>query len=98
MAYPVAAGHAARALQLPLEPTATLYLQAFAANVVSAGVRLIPLGHTEGQRILAALLPLAARVAAAAIAAPPDALGGIAVAADLAAMRHETQYSRLYRS
>ena len=98
MAYPVAAGHAARLLGLPPGPTATLYLQAFAANLVSAGVRLVPLGQTEGQRLVAELLPLVARVAAEALAAPLDAIGGIAQRADLAAMRHETQYSRLYRS
>jgi urease accessory protein len=97
-AYPVAVGAAARRLGLPLLPTATLYLQAFAANIVSAGVRLVPLGQTDGQRITAGLLPLAARVAAAAVAAPPESIGGVSLGADLAAMLHETQYTRLYRS
>ena len=60
MPYPVAVGHAARLLGLPAPETATLYVQAFAASIVSAGVRLIPVGQTEGQRITAALLPLAA--------------------------------------
>ena len=98
MPYPVAVGRAARQLGLPLAPTATLFLQAFAANIVSAGVRLIPLGQTDGQRITASLLPLAAQVAAAALDAPPETLGGIALGSDLAAMLHETQYTRLYRS
>jgi urease accessory protein len=98
MPYPVAVGVAAHALGLPLAPTATLFLQAFAANIVSAGVRLIPLGQTDGQRITATLLPLTAEVAAAALAAPPEAIGGIALGADLASMLHETQYTRLYRS
>lgn len=97
-AYPVAVGVAARRLGLPLAATATLYLQGFAANLVSAGVRLVPLGQTEGQRILARLIPIAAAVSEAALAAPEDAVGGIALAADLAAMQHETQYTRLYRS
>jgi urease accessory protein len=97
-AYPVAVGVAARRLGLPLAATATLFVQGFAANLVSAGVRLVPLGQTEGQRILAGLMPLAARVAEAALSAPGEAVGGIALAADLAAMRHETQYTRLYRS
>ena len=60
MPYPVAVGHAARLLGLPARETATLFLQAFAASIVSAGVRLVPVGQTEGQRITAALLPLAA--------------------------------------
>jgi urease accessory protein len=97
-AYPVAVGAAARALGLPLRPTLSHYVQAFAANVVSAGVRLIPLGQTDGQRLTAELVPLAAQVAAEADAADPDDLGGSAFRADLAAMRHETQYTRLYRS
>lgn len=98
MPYPVAVGAAARHLGLPRRETATLFVQAFAANIVSAGVRLIPLGQTDGQRIIAEMLPLVAAVADAALASPLQAVGGSAVGADLAAMLHETQYSRLYRS
>ncbi len=98
MAYPVAVGRAARLLDLPLSPTLTLFVQSFAANIVSAGVRLIPLGQTDGQRITAALMPLCAAVAAEAECADLDDLGGVALQADLAAMLHETQYTRLYRS
>ena len=98
MAYPVAVGRAARLLGLPLAATATLYLQAFAASVVSAGVRLVPLGQTEGQAITRALLPLVARVAEAALDTTLEEIGGMALAADLAAMRHETQTTRLYRT
>ncbi|MEM1314754.1 MAG: urease accessory UreF family protein, partial [Pseudomonadota bacterium] len=56
-AYPVALGRAARAAGLPLSPLARLFLQGFAANLVTAGQRLIPIGETDGQRVLAALLP-----------------------------------------
>jgi len=98
MAYPVAVGHAARALELPLALTATLYLQAFAANIVSAGVRLVPLGQTDGQRITSELMPLCASTAAGALEASLEEIGGIAFRSDLAAMYHETQYTRLYRS
>lgn len=98
MAYPVAVGRAARLIDLPLGLTLTLFVQAFAANVVSAGVRLIPLGQTDGQRLTAELAPLAARVAAEAQAAGPDDIGGIAFRSDLAAMLHETQRTRLFRS
>jgi urease accessory protein len=96
--YPVAVGRAAAAHGLPLPETAFLYLHAFAANLVSAGVRLIPLGQTDGQRALAALMPVARAVAAEAITAPLDAIGGCALRADIAAMKHETQYTRLFRS
>ena len=96
--YPVAVGRAAALVGLPLEATVTHFLQAFAAAIVSAGVRLVPIGQTDGQRITAALLPVAAEVAAATRHASLDDLGGAALAADLASMLHETQYSRLYRS
>ena len=71
---------------------------AAAANLISAGVRLIPLGQTDGQRVLAALEPVVAEAAARAMTTPLDDIGGAAFRADLAAMRHETQYTRLFRS
>lgn len=96
--YPVAFGRAARLMELPLALSVTLFLQAFAATVVSAGVRLVPVGQTDGQRITARLAPLAARIAAETEGAGLDDLGGCAVLADMAAMLHETQATRLYRS
>lgn len=96
--YPLAVGRAAARRQIPLEPTATLYLHAFAANLVGAGVRLVPLGQTEGQRVLAELEPLCRAVAADALSATLDDIGGCALAADIASMRHETQTVRLFRS
>lgn len=97
-AYPVAAGRAAAAHGLPLEDAAAAYLLAFAANLVSAGVRLIPIGQTDGQRVLAGLAPLCRRIAQEAIVAPLDALGSAALGAEIASMRHETQPIRLFRS
>ena len=73
-------------------------MTALTANWISAGVRLIPLGQTDGQRVLAALEPVVAGAAARAMATPLDEIGGAAFRADLAAMRHETQYTRLFRS
>lgn len=96
--YPVALGRAAARHGVALETTAALYLQAFASNLVSAGVRLVPLGQTDGQRVLAALGPLIRAVAADAIEAPLDALGTACFLGDIAAMRHETQDVRLFRS
>ncbi|MCB1341609.1 MAG: urease accessory protein UreF [Pseudooceanicola sp.] len=98
LAYPVAVGAAARALDLPLEPTARMYLHAFAAALTSAAVRAIPLGQTEGQAIVHALSPLVDRLCRDDLHAPLDALGGAVFAADIAAMNHETQYSRMFRS
>lgn len=98
MPYPVAVGCAARRLALPLDLVLTLFVQAFAANIVSAGVRLIPLGQTDGQRITAALMPRIAAIATIAETASLDDLGGVSLMADIASMHHETQYTRLYRT
>jgi urease accessory protein len=74
------------------------YLQAFAANLVSAGLRLGLIGQTDGQRILAALEPEIAAAATAAITREPADFGSATFAVDLASMAHETQYTRLFRS
>ena len=98
VAYPIAVGAAAAVHGLPLVETAQAFAQAFAANLVSAGVRLIPLGQSDGLRVLARLEPLIPRVVAAALASSLDDIGGAAIAADIASMRHETQHTRLFRS
>ena len=74
------------------------FLHGFAANLVSAGVRLVPLGQTDGQRAIARLDPVLHRVASDALAADPADLGSRAPLVDWAAMSHETQYTRLFRS
>ena len=96
--YPVAVGQVVRALDLPLADALRLYLQAFAANIAGACVRLIPLGQTDGQRITAALAPLCAALAPRAIAAAPDDLGGFVPMADIQSQRHGALYSRIFRS
>ena len=97
-AYPVAVGQAAARHAFPIEPTTFLFLHAFAANLVSAAVRLCPLGQTDGQRVLAAPLPICRRVALEAMTASLDEIGGFAVRAEIGAMHHETQEVRLFRS
>ena len=97
-AYPVAVGRAARAAGVPLEMAAALYVQAFAANLVAAALRLFPLGETAGQGVLAELAPLIRETAAQAVAADPEDLGGACLGADLASMRHESLQPRLFRS
>jgi urease accessory protein len=97
-AYPVAVGAAAAGHSIPLAPALAAYLHALTANLISAGVRLIPLGQTDGQRVLAALEPVIAAAAARALTIPLDDVGSAAFRADLASLRHETQYTRLFRS
>ena len=68
VAYPVAVGVARAGHGIALEPALHAYLHAVAANLISAGVRLVPLGQTDGQRVLAALEPVIAATAARALA------------------------------
>ena len=98
VAYPVAVAAAASGHGIALEAGLAAFLQAVAANWVSAGVRLIPLGQTDGQRVLAALEPIIAACAQRALLATLDDIGSSAFRADLAGSRHETQYTRLFRS
>jgi urease accessory protein len=96
--YPVAFGALARAQRVPEDPAALGFLHAFAANLVSAAVRLVPLGQTAGLRTLAALETLVEMVADESRDAGLDEIGGACFRADIAAMRHETQYTRLFRT
>ena len=98
VALPIAVGVASAGHGIALVPALHAYLHAMTANLISTGLRLVPLGQTDGQRILAALEPVATATAARALVTPLDNVGGAAFRADLASMRHETQYTRLFRS
>ncbi|MFB9270181.1 urease accessory protein UreF [Bradyrhizobium erythrophlei] len=96
--YPVAVGLVSAAHGIPLEPALHAFFHAVLSNWISAGARLIPLGQTDSQRVLADLEPAVAATARRAAAASLDDLGGATFRADLASLRHETQYTRLFRS
>ena len=98
LTYPVAVGAAARVMALPLADTLVFYLHGFASNLTSAATRLIPLGQTDGQAVLATVAPLCAAIAAQAQTQTIDDLGASTFLADIASMKHETQYSRLFQS
>ncbi|MBS0559347.1 MAG: urease accessory protein UreF [Proteobacteria bacterium] len=98
IAYPVAVGAIAGRHGVDAHAACCGYLQAVAANLISAAVRLVPLGQSAGLRVLAALEPALLATAREAAAATLDDLGGCAFRSDLASMRHETQYTRLFRS
>jgi len=98
VAYPVAVGALARAQGVAEDPAATGFLHAFTANLVSAAVRLVPLGQTAGLRVLAQLEPAVAAVADETRAATLDDIGGACFRSDIASLRHETQYTRLFRT
>ena len=95
---PVAMGQAARGLDLPAEQIIALYLHSFAANLVSVAVRFVPLGQSDGQRVLAALHPTILDLATRAATADLTDLTTASFRADLAAMRHETMDIRIYRT
>lgn len=97
-AYPVAVAVAAAGHGVRASATVNAYLHGLTANMISAGVRLIPLGQTDGQRTLAALEPVISETAARAATTPLDDIGSATLRADIASMRHETQYTRLFRS
>jgi urease accessory protein len=94
----VAVGQAAHGLNLPPAQVIALYLHSFAANLVSVAVRFVPLGQSDGQRILAALHPMILSLAERAAEASLDDITASALGADLAALRHETMPVRIYRT
>lgn len=98
MVLPLAVGAAAAHHGLPVQLTIETYLHSFAANLVSAAVRLVPLGQTEGQAVVLQLKPAITEIAATALTQTIDDLGAATFAADISAMRHETQYARIFRS
>ncbi|MBU2993030.1 urease accessory protein UreF [Octadecabacter sp. 1_MG-2023] len=98
LALPVAVGMAAARQGIDQTLTASMYLQAFCSNLVSASVRAVPLGQTEGQAVLAALSPLCIEIAEDTANATLDDLQSTAFLSDIAAMQHETLQPRIFRS
>jgi urease accessory protein len=96
--YPVAVGLVSAAHAIPLAPTMHAFFHALTSNWISAGARLVPLGQTDSQRVLALLEPTVVSTANRVLKASLDDLGSATFRADLASMRHETQYTRLFRS
>ena len=96
--YPIAVGVVSAAHAIPLAPAMHAFLHALVSNWISAGSRLVPLGQTDSQRVLASLEPVVVATANRALQASRDDLGSATFRADLAGLRHETQYTRLFRS
>ena len=96
--HPVAIGIAAADYRLPLQETLTAYLHGFVSNLVSAAVRIVPLGQTDGQRAIASFAEKTGHVATYAMGATLDDLGSATLMVDWCSSLHETQYTRLFRS
>jgi len=95
---PAAYAIAARALSVPREPALVAYLWSWLENQVLAAMKLVPLGQVAGQRLLHFLGEKIPAVAAAAEAIADDDVASFAPGLALASSRHETQYTRLFRS
>lgn len=98
LTYPVALGRAAAIEELPLDLALTLYLQAFVSNLVSAAQRLGPIGQTEAQAVIRALALVCAETAAEAADGELTHIASSSFLSDIAAMKHETQRSRIFRT
>jgi len=96
--YAAVLGAATARVGIPVECALLGFLQALAANLTSAGLRLGIIGQTDGQRILAALEPVIGAAVVRALSREPEAFGSATFAVELASMAHETQYTRLFRS
>lgn len=98
LAYPAAFGFAVSQIAAPQQIAIQLYLQAFTGNLIAAAQRLMPLGQTDAQRILRDLSQLCQRVATQTEGADLDDIASVCLAADLAALTHETQTIRIFRT
>jgi urease accessory protein len=96
--YPIAVAAAAAGRNIPIDMALTGYLHGFVSNLVSAAVRLVPLGQTDGQLAVAALEKKSAEQVQAALFCTLDDLGSATLMVDWCSAKHETQYTRLFRS
>jgi urease accessory protein len=96
--YPIAVGATAKAHDIALMDTLLAYLTAAVHSQISVAVRLVPLGQSDGLKVMAALEPSVATLARTAATATLADLGSIAYATDIAQMRHETLEPRIFRS
>jgi urease accessory protein len=96
--FPAAFAHAVVAWRIDSHDALVAYLWSWCENQVLAAVKAMPLGQTDGQRMLASLGDGLDELARRAARLDDDALGNFAPALALHSSRHERQYSRLFRS
>lgn len=96
--YPVAVGIVAARNRIPLADTTAAFLHALTSNLVSAAIRLVPLGQSDGLSAIARVEPIVLDTAKRAANASLDDLGSACFAADMASLRHQTLEPRLFRS
>jgi len=96
--HPVVFALVCGALEISKEDAVMAYLYQIVSSLVSAAVRLIPLGHLDGQKVIEEVRPMALRVAEDLISLNEDDLSSFAPGIEIRAMRHECLYTRLFRS
>ena len=96
--HPVVFALVCGALEIRREDSVMAYLYQTVSGIVSAGVRLIPLGHLDGQRAIEEMRPVAMKIAGDLVPLIEDDLSSFAPAIEIRAMRHECLYTRLFRS
>ncbi|QLE42855.1 urease accessory protein UreF [Nostoc sp. C052] len=96
--YAIAFGIAVAHWEINIQAALLAYLHSWASNLITAGVKLIPLGQTAGQRLLLDLQPLLSAAALEILRLKDDQLACCSWGLSLASMQHETQYTRLFRS
>ncbi len=98
VSFPAAFAFAAAQWRIPAQSALVAYLWAWLENQVMAAIKIVPLGQTDGQRILLALGERLGAIAERAASLSNDEIGGFAPRMAILSGRHETQYSRLFRS
>jgi urease accessory protein len=96
--YPVAVAAACKDAGIGKRTALLAFLQAFSNNLIAVAVRLIPLGQTKGLEVMRDLMPIITKTAERAMVSNLDDLGSSTLLSDIASMKHETQYSRVFRS
>ncbi|HYA93410.1 MAG TPA: urease accessory protein UreF [Thermodesulfobacteriota bacterium] len=96
--HPVVFALVCGALEISKEDSVIAYLYQTVSSIVSAGVRLIPLGHLDGQRAIEEVRPLALKIAEDLVSLSEDDLSSFAPGIEIRAMKHECLYTRLFRS
>ena len=90
--------HAASYWQIPLQSALAGYLWSWLENIALSGVKIIPLGQTAGQKIIAELTTAIPELVEQGMAVADEAIGASCTAQAIASSLHETQYTRIYRS
>jgi urease accessory protein len=98
LSYPVAVGATAAVAGIAETPVLQAYLTAFCGNLVSAALRLAPIGQSDGIAALAQLEPTISHQAERLRVTPFETIGAASLTVDWCSMKHETQETRLFRS